>query len=177
MKGFVIWFTGIPASGKSTLALEIQKELEAKKYLVENLDADEVRNNLSPNLGFTEEARNENTKRLAWFAHKLSNYGVNVLVAAVSSKRAHRDRARRYCEKFMEIYVKCPLEICQQRDPKGLYKRAEKGEIDNIAGLHQSYEPPFAAEIVVETTKYSIGECKQLIMNKLYEFLALWEKQ
>ncbi len=168
-KGVVIWFTGIPASGKSTLAAGVQERLEAMDLAVENLDADEVRQMLSPNLGYTEEARDENTKRLAWFAQKLSNYGVNVLVAAVSPRRAYRDRARAWCERFVEVFVDCPVEVCQERDPKGLYARARRGEVNDIAGLHQPYEQPPDGEVTVATADSSPEECVTAVMARLEE--------
>jgi adenylylsulfate kinase len=167
--GIVIWFTGIPASGKSTLAMEIQKRLEAMDLPVENLDADEVRANLSPNLGYTEEARDENTKRLAWFANKMAGYGANVVIAAVSSLRRYRDRARDWCEKFVEVYVETPLEVCQERDPKGLYARAAKGEVNDIAGMHQPYEPPLEPEVHVQTADSTVEECADVVIAKLQE--------
>ncbi|MGC9316974.1 MAG: adenylyl-sulfate kinase [Armatimonadota bacterium] len=167
--GVVIWFTGIPASGKSTLATAVQERLEAMGLPVENLDADEVRANLSPNLGYTEEARDENTKRLAWFAQKLSGYGANVMIAAVAPKRRYRARGREWCERFVEVYVECPLEVCQQRDPKGLYARAARGEVDDIAGMHQPYEAPAAPEVHVKTSESSIEECTDVVMDALQE--------
>jgi len=168
-KGFVVWFTGVPASGKSTLACAVQQRVEEMGLPVENLDADQVRQNLSPNLGYTEEARDENTKRLAWFAQKLSAYGANVLIAAVAPLQKYRDRAREWCEKFVEVYVDCPLEVCQQRDPKGLYARAARGEVNDIAGLHQPYEPPRNGEVHVKTAEASIQECADAVMAKLVE--------
>ncbi len=168
-QGIVIWFTGVPASGKSTLAVEVQKRLEAMDLPVENLDADEVRANLSPNLGYTEEARDENTKRLAWFASKLAGYGANVVIAAVSSRRRYRDRAREWCDRFVEVYVDTPLEVCQERDPKGLYARAARGEVNDIAGMHQPYEPPLDPEVHVKTADTTVEECADAVMAKLVE--------
>ncbi len=167
--GIVIWFTGVPASGKSTLAAAVQQRLEAMGLPVENLDADEVRANLSPNLGYTEEARDENTKRLAWFAQKLSGYGANVMIAAVAPKQAYRERGREWCEKFVEAFVDAPLEVCQQRDPKGLYARAARGEVNDIAGMHQPYEAPVNPEVHVKTNECSIEECTDAVMAKLVE--------
>ena len=146
-QGIVIWFTGVPASGKSTIAAAVEKQLRAQGLAVENLDADKVRANLSPNLGYTVEARDENTKRLAWMSQVLSKHGVNVIVAAVSPLRSHRDRARKWCPKFVEVFVDCPLEVCQPRDPQGLYARAARGEVNDIAGMHMPYEAPNAPEV------------------------------
>lgn len=168
-KGIVIWFTGVPAAGKSTIATAVQQRLEAMGLPVENLDADEVRANLSPNLGYTEEARDENTKRLAWFAMKMSTYGANVVIAAVAPKQAYRDRAREWCEKFVEVFVDAPLEVCQERDPKGLYARAARGEVNDIAGMHQPYEAPANPEVHVRTHESSVDECADLVMAKLVE--------
>ena len=167
--GAVIWFTGVPASGKSTVATTVENELRFRGLPVENLDADEVRANLSPNLGYTDEARDENTKRLAWMAQMLSQYGVNVIVAAVSPLRAHRDRARQWCPNFVEVFVDCPTEACQERDPKGLYARADRGEIKDIAGLHMPYEPPNGAEVHLCTDQADAQTCAQMVIAKLIE--------
>lgn len=168
-KGVVIWFTGVPAAGKSTIATAVQQRLEALDLPVENLDADEVRKNLSPNLGYDEAARDENTKRLAWFAMKMSAYGANVMIAAVAPRQAYRDRAREWCEKFVEVFVDAPLEVCQQRDPKGLYARASRGEVNDIAGMHQPYEAPVNPELHINTTECTVDEAADMVMAKLVE--------
>ncbi len=167
--GAVIWFTGVPASGKSTVAAAVEQRMRDRGLPVENLDADEVRQNLSPNLGFTAEARDENTKRLAWMAQMLSKYGVNVLIAAVAPMQYHRDRAREWCDSFAEVWTTCPLEECKERDPKGLYARAERGEINDIAGWHQPYEEPEAAEVVCKTHELDLDTCADLVVAKLDE--------
>lgn len=168
-QGTVIWFTGTPASGKSTIATIVENRLKEMGEPVENLDADEVRSNLSPNLGYTEEARDENTKRLAWMGQLLTKYGCNVVVAAVSPLREYRQRAREWAPKFVEIHVDCTLEECKNRDPKGLYARAEKGEIDDIAGWHMPYEEPQEPEVYVQTTECSAPEAANRVMEKLEE--------
>jgi len=162
--GAVIWFTGIAGCGKSTLAEEVERRLRERGLPVENLDADEVRANLSPNLGYTPEARDENTKRLAWMAQILSKHGVHVLVAAVSPLRAYRDRARQWCPHFLEVQVLCPLEEAQQRDPKGLYARAARGEVNDIAGLHQPYEEALSPEVVLHTDQLTVEEATQAVL-------------
>ncbi len=167
--GAVIWFTGVPASGKSTVATTVENELRTRGLPVENLDADEVRANLSPNLGYTDEARDENTKRLAWMAQMLSQYGVNVIVAAVSPLRPHRDRARKWCPNFVEVFVDCPTEVCQERDPKGLYARAARGEVKDIAGLHMPYEPPNDAEVHLCTDQADAQTCAQMVIDTVIE--------
>jgi adenylylsulfate kinase len=168
-KGIVIWFTGVPASGKSTLAEGVQEKLEAMSLPVENLDADEVRTNLSPNLGYSEEGRDENTKRLAWFAMKLAGLGANVMIAAVAPLQKYRDRARDWNDNFVEVFVECPLKVCQERDPKGLYARAAAGEIDDIAGMHQPYEAPANPEVRIKTSDCTVEEGVDAVMAKLSE--------
>ncbi len=166
-QGAVIWITGVAASGKSTIAHALEARLREAGLRVENLDADEVRQNLSPNLGFTPEARDENTKRLAWMAKVLARNGVNVIIAAVSPLQFHRDRAREWCPHFVEVWTTCPLELCKERDPKGLYARAERGEINDIAGWHQPYEAPPAAEVVCHTADTDVPTCVAMILAKL----------
>ncbi|MCX7598260.1 MAG: adenylyl-sulfate kinase [Armatimonadetes bacterium] len=168
-KGAVIWFTGLAGSGKSTIASGVVQRLADMGLDVENLDADIVRANLSPNLGFSLEARDENTKRLAWLAQLLSKYGVNVVIAAVATLRYFRDRARQWCEKFVEVYVDAPLEVCMQRDPKGLYARAARGEVHDVDGIHIPYEEPLNPEVHLRTDQMSIEECVEAVMNKLFE--------
>jgi adenylyl-sulfate kinase len=162
-KGVLVWFTGVASSGKTTIARALEKTLRDRGLKVENLDADEVRANLSPDLGYTPRDRDFNTKRLAYMGKVLSRNGVSAIVAAVSPLRQYRDRARGMVDHFVEVYVKCPLEVCKQRDPKGLYKRADRGEINDIAGVHQPYEEPDKPEVVLQTDKEDVETC----VNKL----------
>lgn len=168
-KGTLIWFTGVPASGKSTIATAVEKELRRRGIKVENLDADEIRANLSPDLGYTPEARDINTKRLAFMGKILARNGVCALVAAVSSLRAFRDRARSWVDHFVEVWVRCPLEECQSRDPKGLYAKADRGEVNDIAGLHQPYEEPLNPELLLDTKESTVEECTAKVIRKLEE--------
>ena len=168
-QGIVIWLTGVPASGKSTVAAAVEKQLCARGLPVENLDSDQVRASLSPNLGYTVEARDENTRRLAWMSQMLSKHGVNVIVAAVSPLRSHRDRARQWCPKFVEVFVDCPLEVCQQRDPQGLYARAARGEVNDIAGMHMPYEVPNGPEVHCSTHLESMEDCAEAVLGRLKE--------
>jgi adenylyl-sulfate kinase len=168
-KGTLIWFTGVPASGKSTIACEVEKELKRRGVKIENLDADEIRAHLSPDLGYTAEARDINTKRLAFMGKIMARNGVCTVVAAVSSLRKFRDRARDWVDQFVEVWVKCPIEECQKRDPKGLYAKAERGEVNDIAGLHQPYEEPLNAELVLDTKELTVEECSKRVINKLEE--------
>jgi len=168
-EGFLIWFTGIPAAGKSTVAGRVERELREMGLRVENLDSDEIRANISPNLGYTPEARDENTKRLAFFGHLLTRNGVCVIVAAVSNLRLFRDRARAMVDNFVEVWVKCPLEVCQCRDPKGLYARAARGEVNDIAGMHMPYEEPSDPEIVLETDEETVEKSVARVIEHLRE--------
>jgi len=168
-KGFTVWFTGVPAAGKSTIAKEVEKILRSRGLKVENLDADEVRQNLSPDLKWSKADRDLNTKRLTFMAKLLSRNGVAVLIAAAASYREFRDRARRELDNFVEVWVKCSLEECKRRDPKGLYARGERGEVNDIEGWHQPYEEPLNPELLLETEKYSVDECVAQVIAKLEE--------
>jgi len=169
-KGVVMWFTGIPASGKSTIGTEVERRFRERGLLIENLDADEIRAHISPELGYTPEARDMNTKRLAYMACMLARNGVSVVVAAVSPKRAFRDRARGWSERFFECWVRTSLEECQRRDPKGLYAKAARGEVNDIAGMHQPYEEPEKGELVIDTEGKTVEECADMVMARLEEF-------
>jgi adenylylsulfate kinase len=167
--GTVIWFTGVAASGKSTIGQKVEEHLQSLGLEVENLDADEVRQRLSPNLGFTPEARDENTKRLAWMAKTLSRHGVYVIVACESPLRLHRDRAREWADRFVEVWVTCPLDVCKERDPKGLYARGERGEVNDIAGWHLPYEEPLKAEVICRTDEEDVDGSAAKVIAKLTE--------
>lgn len=168
-KGVLIWLTGVPASGKSTVGREVQKILRQRGVLVEALDAEEVRSNISPDLGFTPQDRDLNTKRLAFLGELLTRNGVWAIVAAVSSLRRFRDRARGQVEKFVEVWVDCPIEVCKKRDPSGLYRRAERGEVTDVAGLHQPYEEPLTPEVVLHTHEESVEQSAGKVIDKLGE--------
>ena len=166
-KGVFLWFTGVPASGKSTIGRGVEKALKDRGILVENLDADEIRANLSPDLGYTAKDRDTNTKRLAFMGKMLTRNGVSAIVAAVSPLRSHRDRARSYVDNFVEVWVKASLEECKKRDPKGLYKRAERGEINDIAGWHMPFEEPEKAEVIVDTNNETVEQSVAKVMLAL----------
>ena len=172
-KGFCTWFTGVPASGKSTVGKACLKRLREMGIKIEDFDADEVRSHISPNLGYTLEARDENTKRLAFFASILARNGICSNIAAVSSLQKFRDRARGMIDNFVEIMVDCPLDECQNRDPKGLYKKAAEGKINDIAGMHQPFEKPEKPEVYLDTSKMSIDECAEKVISKLKELKYL----
>lgn len=169
MKEFCLWFTGLPCSGKSTLARKIKEKLEeiGKKTYI--LDGDIIRKELNVDLGFSEEDRKENIRRVSVVAKILTECGVVPIVALVSPFRDARQKAREKIEKFVEIYVKAPIEVCMQRDVKGMYKMAIEGKIKGFTGIDDPYEEPLNPEIVCETDKESVEECIQKILNFLEE--------
>lgn len=141
--GFVVWLTGLPAAGKTTAAAALAEELERRGVTVENLDGDVVRKSLWPELGFTREDRDTNIARFAWLAALLARNGVATLVSVVSPYRKAREDARATAgERFVEVFVDTPLDICERRDPKGLYRKARAGEMKMMTGIDDPYEPP-----------------------------------
>jgi len=169
MEGFVIWFTGLPSAGKSTLARLVEQEICRRGLGVEVLDGDEVRQRLNRGLGFSKEDRDENIRRIAFVAKLLARNGVAAITAAISPYREIRDEARREIGRFVEVYVKCPLEICIERDVKGLYRRALAGEIPNFTGVSDPYEEPLDPELVIETDRGTPEAGVRSILRKLEE--------
>ena len=166
--GLVIWLTGIPASGKSTTANVLQQQLRKKGFRVEVLDGDEIRENLSPDLGFSKKDRELNAKRVTYISHLLSRNGVITIVALVSPFRSFREYARKFIgTPFVEVWVKCSVEICSKRDVKGIYKKAYRGIITNLTGVQDSYEPPLSSEVVVDTELQTPEECARQLMTYL----------
>ncbi len=151
--GFVLWFTGLSGSGKSELATRVAEKLRTLGKKVEILDGDIVRQSLTKDLGFTEADRKTNLERVTFVAKLLSRNGVATLVSFISPYIASREAARKETTNFMEVFVKCPVEVCMERDTKGLYKKAIAGEIENFTGISHPYEEPPNPEIIVETDK------------------------
>ncbi|MFO7980470.1 MAG: adenylyl-sulfate kinase [Candidatus Aminicenantes bacterium] len=168
-KGIVIWFTGLSGSGKSTLAHALEKKLFYERKLSVVLDGDNIRHGLNKNLGFSPEDREENIRRIGEVAKLFSETGIITMTAFISPYRRDRDKARALLEKgkFIEVFLKVPLKIAEKRDPKGLYKKARKGEIKEFTGISAPYEEPFYPEIIIDTSKYSIKESTKII----YKFL------
>jgi adenylylsulfate kinase len=153
-RGFVLWMTGLPASGKSTIATLAMKRLEVEYgRLVELLDGDEVRKGLSSDLGLSREDREEHARRVSYLAKVLARNGIISIVALISPYRTSRQRARELIGEsdFVEVYVKASLPTCEKRDPKGLYAKARRGEINNMTGIQDPYEEPVSPEIVIDT--------------------------
>ncbi|HEY7416507.1 MAG TPA: adenylyl-sulfate kinase [Ktedonobacteraceae bacterium] len=168
-QGFTIWFTGLSGAGKSTLSEAIEQRLKQHGRNVEILDGDIVRTHLSKGLGFSREDRDTNIKRIAFVCSLLSRNGVACISAAIAPYREARAWARREVGNFVEVYVKCPLEVCRQRDVKGLYKLVDEGKITNFTGVDDPYEEPDNPELVVETDKETIEESVNRIFAKLVE--------
>lgn len=168
-KGFTLWFTGLSGAGKSTLSNIVEEELRKRGLRVEVLDGDVVRTNLSKGLGFSKEDRDTNIRRIGFVCHLLSRNGVAAISAAISPYREIRDEVRKMIGDFVEVYVKCPVEICAQRDVKGLYAKAMRGEIPQFTGVSDPYEEPLNAEVVVDSSQESPEQSARKIMAKLEE--------
>jgi len=172
-RGSVIWFTGLSGSGKTTIAQVVEEKLLDAGVPVEILDGDVVRENLSKGLGFSEEDRNTNIRRIAFVAHLLQRNGVFVITAAISPYKAIRDEARAMIKDFVEVYADAPLEVCEERDVKGLYAKARAGEIKGFTGIDDPYEAPDNAEVVAKTGEQSVEESAQQVIDKLVELKYL----
>ena len=168
-RGVVIWFTGLSGSGKTTIAHEVEAKLLDAGVPVEILDGDVVRENLSKGLGFSKEDRDTNIRRIAFVAHLLQRNGVFVITAAISPYKAIRDEARSMIKDFVEVFAEAPLEVCEQRDTKGLYAKARAGEIKGFTGIDDPYEAPENAEVVCHTADESVEESAQKVIDKLVE--------
>ncbi len=166
-QGFTVWLTGLPSSGKSTLAHLLQKEMDELGFPVEVLDGDEVRQRLTKGLGYTKEDRDENIRRIAYVAKLLTRVGAVAVAAVISPYRESRERAKTEIQNFVEVYVQCPLQVCVRRDVKGLYAKAMSGAIGNFTGISDPYEPPINPDIVVHTDRESPEESLQKILGKL----------
>jgi adenylylsulfate kinase len=174
-RGCVIWFTGLSGSGKTTIAHMLEDKLAEAGVPTELLDGDVVRENLSKGLGFSKEDRDTNIRRIAFVAHLLQRNGTFVITAAISPYRAIREEARLMIKDFVEVFADAPLEVCEERDVKGLYAKARAGEIKGFTGIDDPYEPPAGAEVVVKTGELSVEESCQQIMDKLVEMKFLVE--
>jgi len=166
-KGFTLWFTGLPCSGKTAVADKVAEVLREHGLKVERLDGDIVRKSLTRDLGYSKEDRNENIRRVTFVAKLLTRNGVAVLTAFISPYREIRERARREIGNFIEVYVKCPVEVCIERDTKGMYKKALKGEIKEFTGVSDPYEEPLNPEILLETDKETLKESTNKVIQRL----------
>lgn len=171
-RGLVVWFTGLSGAGKSTIAAAIHNELWSRGIHVELLDGDAIRSDLNRDLGFSEQDRAENVRRIAIIASLLARNGIVVLVSAISPYRAGREEARRRCSEFLEVFVNAPLSVCEQRDPKGLYRRARGGAIASFTGITHPYERPISAEVECKTDEESVAQCVNKVLIPLLARVA-----
>jgi bifunctional enzyme CysN/CysC len=173
-KGGVLWFTGLSGAGKSTIAMAVEQELFARGYHVYVLDGDNIRHGLNANLGFSPHDRAENIRRIGEVAALFADAGMIAITAFISPYRADRQRAREAAKgAFHEIYVDADVATCEQRDPKGLYKKARAGEISEFTGVSAPYEPPEAAELVVDTRKLSVAESVRKVLDYIERHIAI----
>lgn len=176
-KGVTIWFTGLSGAGKSTLSEALTRHFREQERRIEVLDGDEVRTHLSKGLGFSREDRDTNIKRIAYVCKLLTRNGVICISAAIAPYREARAWARQEIGNFVEVYVKCPLEVCRQRDVKGLYKLVDEGKIQHFTGVDDPYEEPENPDLVVETDKQTIDESVASILARLVELGYLEPEQ
>ncbi|MCF6154325.1 MAG: adenylyl-sulfate kinase [Candidatus Brocadia sp.] len=168
-KGVTIWLTGLSGSGKSTIAVELEHALLENKHLAYILDGDNIRHGLNKNLGFSPEDRTENIRRIGEVAKLFTDANMITITAFISPYRQDRDNVRKLLKdgEFVEIYVKCPLEVCEQRDTKGLYKKARAGEVKEFTGISAPYEEPLHPELMIDTSKMTVEESTRIVLNYL----------
>lgn len=166
-KGFVLWFTGLSQAGKTTTANEVYNQLKEKGYRVERLDGDVVRENLSKDLGFSKEDRDENIRRVGFLSKLLSRNGVGVIASFISPYKIQREGVRDETKNFIEVFCNCSLEVCENRDSKGLYKKAREGEIQNFTGISDPYEAPENPEIELITEGDKVKENAKKVVEYL----------
>jgi adenylylsulfate kinase len=172
MSGYTVWFTGLSGAGKSTIANIVGAELEERGVLVEYLDGDVVRTHLSKGLGFSKEDRDTNIERIGWVASRLTRHGAAVLVSAISPYQETRRKARAMIEEhgpFVEVFVEASVDVCAERDVKGLYAKAFSGEIKEFTGVSDPYEPPTDPELVIPTESETPPESAQRVLAQLEE--------
>jgi len=167
---FTLWFMGRPAAGKSTLASRVESSLVDMGYPVENLDGDEVRKNLHPDLGFSREDRRTNNRRTSYIAKILNRNNIPVIVGMITPFRESQEQAREMIEEegdFVLVYVKCSVEAAEERDPKGLYRQANEGKIDKFTGISHPFQEPLNPEIVVDTEEMSTEESVNHVLKRI----------
>ena len=168
-KGFTLWFTGLACSGKSVLANAVADDLKTRGMKVERLDGDIVRKSLTRDLGFSDDDRRMNIERVTFVAKVLTRNGVAVLASFISPFNDIREYSRKEIGTYILVYVKCPIEACEERDVKGMYAKARAGEIKQFTGIDSPFEEPDKADIVVETDKQTIEESKNIVLDALEE--------
>lgn len=165
-KPSVIWFTGLSGSGKSTLATEVYNEMKTRGYKVEHLDGDLVRD-IFPRTGFSKEERDRHIRRIGFLASMLEKNGISVVASFIAPYKESRDFVKNRCRNYKEVYLSTPLEVCEQRDPKGLYAKVRAGEIKNFTGIDDPYEIPENPFLNLDTSKYSIEESVYQVVSTI----------
>jgi adenylylsulfate kinase len=168
-KGFVLWFTGLPASGKTTTAEAVLKELKKYNLKIEKLDGDIVRSNLTKDLSFSKKDRDENLRRIGFIANLLSRNNIAVVASFISPYKKQREYLRENVNNFIEIFVDSPLSVCEKRDPKGMYKKARSGKIKNFTGVDDPYEIPESPDIHLNTSEGEIKDNVKKVMDYLFK--------
>lgn len=170
-KGLTVWLTGLSGSGKSTIAVELEHALLENGHQAYILDGDNIRHGLNKNLGFSPEDRSENIRRIGEVAKLFTDSNIITVTAFISPYRADRDNARKLQKpgEFIEVYVKCPLEVCEERDTKGLYKKARAGEVKEFTGISAPYEEPENAEMIIDTSEMNLEQSVRAILKYLEE--------
>ena len=168
-KGIVIWYTGLSGSGKSTLAHAVEEKLFEKGHVSYVLDGDNIRHGLNKNLGFSPADREENIRRIGEVSNLFADAGVIAMTAFISPYKADRDKARELVQdgRFIEVFVKVPLDVAESRDPKGLYKKARAGEIKEFTGIDAPYEEPENAELTIDTSKHDLEQSAEMVLDFL----------
>lgn len=168
-KGVTIWLTGLSGSGKSTIAVEIEHALIENKHQAYILDGDNIRHGLNKNLGFSPEDRTENIRRIGEVAKLFTDANIITITAFISPYRQDRDNVRKLLKdgEFVEIYIKCPIGVCEQRDTKGLYKKARAGEVKEFTGISAPYEEPLNPELTIDTSTMTVDESTRAIVQYL----------
>jgi adenylylsulfate kinase len=170
-KGVTIWLTGLSGSGKSTIAVELEHALIENRHQAYILDGDNIRHGLNKNLGFSHEDRTENIRRIGEVARLFTDASIITIAAFISPYREDRDAVRRLLNdgEFIEVYVECPLDVCEERDTKGLYKKARAGEVKDFTGISAPYEEPLNPELTIDSSKLTVVESTREILNYLEE--------
>ena len=173
-KAVMLWFTGLSGSGKSTLAIALERELHRRGFLCRILDGDNIRAGINKNLGFSEEDRIENIRRIAEVAKLFVDTGIITLAAFISPTNEIRRMAADIIgeDDFLEIYVSTPIEVCEQRDVKGLYKKARKGEIKNFTGISSVFEEPESPALIIDTSKYTVEESVEKLLGLVLDKIS-----
>jgi adenylylsulfate kinase len=170
-RGVTIWLTGLSGAGKSTIAVELEHALLENKHLAYILDGDNVRHGLNKNLGFSPEDRSENIRRIGEVAKLFTDANIITITAFISPYRQDRDNVRKLLKdgEFVEVYIKCPIEVCEQRDTKGLYKKAREGVVKEFTGISAPYEEPSHPELTIDTSQMSVEKSTKAILGYLEE--------